>query len=441
MRKISLMLLALAATVTVQAQRVCGSMEHLSHQIQEDPSLVQRMESIEEHTAKFEKANPNGQRVVITIPTVVHVVWRTGKAVENISDAQVQSQIDVLNADFRKLNADASLIPAAFSGVAVDYEIQFCLAKRTPTGAATNGIVHYQKTRNKDWGTNNDVKKPTRGGVAPWDATKYLNIWVCSIGGGILGYAQFPGGSVTTDGVVLDYRYTGTTGTATSPYHLGRTATHEVGHWLNLRHIWGDATCGSDLVGDTPTHNTANYGCPSQPHLSTCTGTPREMTMNYMDYTDDACMYMFSAGQKTRSQALFASGGSRVGLLTSLGCQIPSATPVIVMNNDGDTYGELAEQPDFGTIRIVEDAPVMSIYPNPTKDNITVSLLIDSPLSHNVSLSILDQMGRNVRTIKHTLDMFNSEVNLDMSDLANGLYYIQYNKEGVLATEKVVLQR
>jgi hypothetical protein len=115
----------------------------------------------------------------------------------------------------------------------------------------------------------------------------------------------------------------GTIGTSTAPYNLGRTATHEVGHWLNLRHIWGDATCGTDQVADTPTHNTANYGCPTYPHLSTCTGAPVEMTMNYMDYTDDACMYMFSAGQTARMQALFATGGAKASLLSSNGCGIP----------------------------------------------------------------------------------------------------------------------
>jgi hypothetical protein len=131
------------------------------------------------------------------------------------------------------------------------------------------------------------------------------------MGGGILGYAQFPGGSSATDGVVIDDNAFGKTGTVSYPYDKGRTATHEVGHWMNLRHIWGDANCGSDLVGDTPSHNTANYGCPSYPHRSTCSGTPVEMTMNYMDYTDDACMYMFSVGQRTRMLAVFSSGGPR----------------------------------------------------------------------------------------------------------------------------------
>ena len=153
--------------------------------------------------------------------------------------------------------------------------------------------------------------KTASKGIAPTTPTTVLNMWSCNMGGGILGYAQFPGGASATDGVVIDNNAFGTTVTATAPFNLGRTATHEVGHWMNLRHIWGDATCGSDLVSDTPTHNTANYGIPAYPHYSTCTGTPVEMTMNYMDYTDDAGMYMFSNGQKSRMAALFVSGGAR----------------------------------------------------------------------------------------------------------------------------------
>ena len=155
------------------------------------------------------------------------------------------------------------------------------------------------------------MKKSAQGGLNPTSPTTKLNLWVCTIGGGILGYAQFPGGSSATDGVVIDSRYLGTTGTATAPFNKGRTATQEVGHWMNLRHIWGDATCGIDLVSDTPSHNTANYGIPAFPHYSTCTGTPIDMTMNYMDYTDDAGMYKFSNGQKSRMLAIFASGGAR----------------------------------------------------------------------------------------------------------------------------------
>jgi hypothetical protein len=153
------------------------------------------------------------------------------------------------------------------------------------------------------------MKKATTG-IAPTSPTTKLNMWSCNMSGGILGYAQFPGGSSATDGVVIDDNAFGVT-TNYAPYNKGRTATHEVGHWLNLRHIWGDANCGNDIVADTPLHNTANYGCPASGVRSTCSGNPVMMTMNYMDYTDDLCMYMFSAGQNARMNATFASGGGR----------------------------------------------------------------------------------------------------------------------------------
>mgnify|MGYP006181408149 CR=1 FL=1 len=209
----------------------------------------------------------------------------------------------MLNEDFAATNTDYDLTPSDFTGVrSGNIQIRFVW---------TTANVTRLSTKKTSWRTNDDMKRTSTGGIAPSSPTTKLNYWVCTIGGGILGYAQFPGGSTATDGVVVDSRYTGTTGTVRAPFNKGRTATHEVGHWMNLRHIWGDTTCGSDLVSDTPTHNTANYGIPAFPHYSTCAGTPIEMTMNYMDYTDDAGMYMFSNGQKSRMLAIFAAGGSR----------------------------------------------------------------------------------------------------------------------------------
>jgi hypothetical protein len=281
--------------------------------------MRQRMEAVERHTENFVSKPQLHTRAVVTIPVVVHIVY--GAAAENISDALVQSQIKTLNDDFRRLNADKANTPSVFSALAADAEVNFCLAQRDVNGITTTGIMRYSATTpTGGWGTSDAVKKTTSGGVAPWDATKYLNIWVCKIGGNILGYAQFPGGPTSTDGVVIDYQYFGTS-SANAPFNLGRTATHEVGHWLNLRHIWGDGNCASDLVSDTPTHQTSNYGCPAFPRLTTCTGVQNsEMFMNYMDYTDDACMNMFTAGQKVRMQALFSTGGQRASLLTSNGC-------------------------------------------------------------------------------------------------------------------------
>ncbi|OAB29147.1 Pregnancy-associated plasma protein-A [Flavobacterium fryxellicola] len=279
------------------AKRGCASQEVLAAQLKANPSLALRMNEIEAFTQKSILTGRlvNGK---VQIPVVVNVLYRT--TAENISLAQIQSQIDVLNQDFNAANSDFNQVPSLFAGVKANVGISFVLE-----------AVYRKATTKTSWGTNDAMKIASQGGIAPTSPTTKMNLWACTIGGGILGYAQFPGGSSSTDGVVIDSKYLGNTGTAAYPFNLGRTATHEVGHWMNLRHIWGDATCGSDLVSDTPTHNAANSGVPAYPSYSTCSGNPVEMTMNYMDYTDDRGMYMFSNGQKSRMAAVFVSGGSR----------------------------------------------------------------------------------------------------------------------------------
>lgn len=288
-------------------QRRCVSYEVLQENIKADPSILQRMNEIEAMTDRLVR-NPDflsrlsGDTMII--PVVVNVLYRS--AAENISLGQIQSQIDVLNEDFAGVNADITKVPSTFTGVkAGDTKVRFVLEQ-----------VIRKSTNKRSWGTNDAMKKSSQGGINPTSPTTKLNLWACVLSNGILGYAQFPGGNSATDGVVITTPAFGSrakfpSGYYTTTYDLGRTATHEVGHWLNLRHIWGDATCGSDLVDDTPVHNTANYNCPAAGHRSTCSGTPVEMTMNYMDYTADACMYMFSAGQKVRMAATWASGGPR----------------------------------------------------------------------------------------------------------------------------------
>ncbi|MCB9303709.1 MAG: T9SS type A sorting domain-containing protein [Lewinellaceae bacterium] len=316
-------LILLGIAPSVFAQRDCGTMQYLEYEQQLDPQRLERLEMIEKHTREFLN-NPNRDVTgVITIPVVVHVVWNT--STENLSDAQIQTQIDVLNEDFRRLNADASNTPSVFLGVAADTEIEFCLATVDPNGNATNGITRTQ-TSSTSFSTNNNVKFNATGGHDAWPSGQYLNIWVCDLSGGLLGYAQFPGGNSATDGVVCDYLYFGTIGTATPPYHLGRTATHEVGHWLNLRHIWGDGGCSvDDLVSDTPLAGSANFtGAPCTfPGPNTCNtgaGDLPDMFQNYMDYSDDACMNILTLGQKARMRALFDTGGARQSILTSTAC-------------------------------------------------------------------------------------------------------------------------
>jgi hypothetical protein len=286
-------------TVAKISKRACASQEVLERQLKENPGLGAKMAQIENFTenAMLQNRLVNGK---IEIPVVVNVLYRT--TAENISLTQIQSQIDVLNKDFNALNSDYNQVPALFSGVKANVGISFVLDQ-----------VIRKSTTKSSWGTRDAIKKTKSGGLNPTSPTTKLNIWVGTIGGGILGYAQFPGGSSATDGVVIDPLYFGVYSNSSSsyPYNLGRTATHEVGHWLNLRHIWGDANCGNDLVADTPNHDSANFGVPTYPHYSTCAGTPVEMTMNYMDYTDDRGMYMFSLGQKSRIDAIFLSGGPR----------------------------------------------------------------------------------------------------------------------------------
>lgn len=315
--------LLLAFSGSLAAQRTCAAHEVLQQQIAENPLLQQRLQEIEEHTHAYEQQGVH-ERIVVTIPVVVNVVYNT--TTENISDAQIQSQIAILNQDFRKLNADVSGVPAAFAGLAADCEINFCLAQRDPSGNATTGI-RRQSTTKTSFSTNNAMKYTAQGGLDAWPRDQYLNLWVCDLGTSLLGYAQFPGGTAATDGVVIHYKYFGNIGTATAPFNKGRTATHEVGHWLNLYHIWGDdsgACTGSDQVADTPNQASEHYGCPTFPQVSCSNGANGDMFMNYMDYTDDACMFMFSAGQKARMQALFSTGGARASLLNSLGCTPPS---------------------------------------------------------------------------------------------------------------------
>jgi len=312
------------------AQRQCATMEVLAAQLAADPNYAARLQAIDQQAtvyAKQKAANPaqrTSSSIIVTIPVVVHVLYNTDA--QKISDAQVQSQIDVLNADFHRLNGDLNKVPAAFTSLIGDAGVQFVLAKRDPNGNATTGIV-YKSTTATSFDSSDKMKYNSSGGDNAWPAASYLNLWCCNLGGGLLGYAQFPGGAAATDGVVILYSAFGSGGSAVAPYNLGRTATHEVGHWLNLRHIWGDARCGNDQVSDTPTQQTSNYGCPTFPHITCSNGTTGDMFMNYMDYTDDGCMQMFSSGQGDRMDALFATGGSRVSLLSSQGGAAPGTSP------------------------------------------------------------------------------------------------------------------
>ena len=272
----------------------CGSMGVLEDKLALDPTLADRMDAVEKH-AKSVIGSGLAARLAadgsIEIPVVFHVIYRT--SAENIPDSQIQEQLDALNEDFNLNNPGRSGIPAEFAAVEANVGISFVL----------QDIIRTYN-RKRSWRPNDEMKF-----VSPVvNPEEFLNVWVVNNmpyrGGNILGYAQFPGGDRATDGVVLDRRFTGNT-----QYSTGRTGTHEVGHWLNLRHIWGDGGCGaSDFVDDTPDADGPSRGCPTYPTASCGTN---DMTMNFMDYSDDECLNMFTNGQTTRMYSVFANGGYR----------------------------------------------------------------------------------------------------------------------------------
>lgn len=294
------------ARTATASRKSCPSEEIRAELLKNDAKARARYAAIEAGTEKFIQAKKLGRVLAdgsVDIPVVVNVLYRT--TAENVSATRIAEQIAVLNADFAGTNTDASKIPTEFSSLkAGDTKVRFHLIKTV-----------RKATTKTSWSTNDAMKKSSTGGIDATSPASYFNIWVVGSMGGVLGYATFPESAGTAvDGVVIAAPYFGKTG-ATSPFNLGRTGTHEVGHYLNLRHIWGDATCGSDLVTDTPTQTGANYGKPTYPLYNTCGGVKRSvMFMNYMDYVDDSAMYMFSAGQRDRMQAVVAAGGARAGL-------------------------------------------------------------------------------------------------------------------------------
>lgn len=396
LKSVLFLLLLSGIGITAQAQK-CGTQAKREANIAEDSGVLDRVREIEKFTRTYTEQHPIGSssRTVVTVPVVVHVIWRT--SAENISDAQILSQMDVLNADFRKMNSNFSSTPSAFQSIAADVEIEFCLANADPNGNPSSGITRTQTTVN-NIGEGNDWYSTANGGKDSWDIDKYLNIWVCDIGDNLLGFATPPGTAVpaNSDGVVIGSEFFGTIGTAanSTPNHLGRTATHEVGHYFNLEHLWGINNGGcneDDFVADTPNQDWESSGCPSFPELDNCTGSGNGINYNnYLDYTDDACMTMFTQGQKTRMLA--ALNGPRSGLLNSTLCS-PSASV-----NDA-----IARQ--------------WSLFPNPSYG--TFNIVLESPQPQGQSFILSDLSGKMLREI----EVYESKT-VNVSKLADGMYIL-----------------
>ena len=295
------------------SHRQCATVPVFFMNLEKHPSLRMRQGSVRQRLAMRASSIVTQPR---NIPVVVHILFKDDA--HNISDEQVHSQIAVLNADFNMTNADISKVPAPFKPFIGNPQISFHLARVDQTGAPTNGITR-KRVNVTSFPPDDSMKSSVTGGVDAWDPARYLNIWVCTLTGGLLGYAQFPeGGLPETDGVVITTTGFGTIGTAQAPFHLGRTGTHEVGHYLGLFHIWGndsEPNCtDSDEVADTPNQRGPNFNEPTFPTFS-CPNEPNgDMFVNYMDYVDDPAMVMFSKQQVSRMQAALAVSRPNLGV-------------------------------------------------------------------------------------------------------------------------------
>ena len=389
-----LLLVLLQVCLLSSAQERCSSVDYSEGQ-KANPTEAQRLAQAETFLQKrLTSPSINARSIeptIIRIPVVVHVIYKNTS--ENISDAQVKSQIEALNRDFRRLNTDSVNTPEQFKSLAADVQIEFYLATADPKGRATNGIVRRQ-TSVSNFLNNDKIKFSSQGGDDAWNSKSYLNIWVGKLISGA-GYATAPGSDATKDGVVINTSSFGVTN-ASGYYNMGRTATHEVGHWLGLKHIWGDAQCGDDGIFDTPQQSTYTQTCPTG-FRSTCNnGEMGDMYMNYMDYTADACMNLFTQGQKIKMRAAFDEGGPRESLLQSKGLKEPWLEEAARLENSQKT----------------------SLYPNPARMEVNIVLGAETI---GKTISLLNING----TIVQSLQIKSANQKLNISSLQAGMYFIR----------------
>ena len=421
--KIKLLLFVLLFTsISFSQTRVCGMEEKMeallfnplmkqkfdAQQLKSEQELV-RLQSSRLANGNSTNSNP------VRIPVAVHFpnAGAANATLRNCLRALVQNQIDILNEDYNAQNAD--LINwtdnTSFNYPGVNYgslNVQMELA--TQNHPAVSGLANGEVavTFGYNYGDTD-----LGSGELDWDTNwaGYLNIVVRNDLGSTLGYAYLASDPADGAAIFMNNAAFGSVGNGCAgympgaPYNLGRTLTHELGHYFNLRHIWGSGFCGNDFVADTPQHNTSNGGCPPSNHLSTCPGTPLELTMNYMDYTNDACMYMFTADQALRQQAHFNT-------------IVNNFNETTLSNNDFDKKNSF------------------TLYPNPNKGDFTI--LFADYLS-SFSVNVVDQSGRIVFDKKYDTQL-DLEQNISLENIASGIYFVKVSSDQGTMVKKIVVE-
>ncbi len=421
--RILLILFTVLSVIKGQAQiQRCGTDDHQAALDQAFPELKAQRELMNQNVDQFIEQNPNYKAgLLVTVPVVFHILYTN--ATENIPDARIFEQLNVINQDYSRTNVDAANTRAQFVSVAANSQIQFCLAQRTPAGVATNGIVRVSYTGAFP---NNPNTISTE-----WDHTKYLNIYVGNLGGGLLGYANLPPGSTGNDHVVILYSSVGGPSSPGTfpPYHLGRTITHELGHWFNLQHTFNNGCVGlnanncatqGDFVCDTPPTANAAFGCPTN-NPNTCTEVSPfpppystnmvDMYENYMDYTDDGCMNIFTMGQSTRMNAAITNFRSQ--LLTSLGC-----VPVGINELLDESYVTIAPNPSNGFFEISYSLPAKTM----------------------VTLLLTDVLGKQIYRDEFSYPSI-AKSTIDISNQPTGIYHLRIETANGYLVKKLVVSK
>ena len=409
-----LFLLFFGVTIYMDAQSVepCGTTAAWNHLLNVHPELAQKRINTQKQIQDAMNSGIVHSRDVLVIPVVVHVVYKT--QFENIPDKEIFSQLAVLNQDFRKKNNNFSQVHDSFKDLATDVGIEFCLAKVDPFGNPTKGITRTSTNianLGLQYGPNGERQRifyEDLGGVPAWNPDEYLNIWVCELGATLLGQASFPGGLKAEDGILIDFFAFGTQGMAQAPNNLGKTLVHEIGHYLNLKHVWGNHSgdCDEDDgISDTPMQEKPTKGCPGNRPFS-CGSF--DLFYDFMDYSSDACLAMFTKEQGEMMVATLQT--VRSGLLTQTKCQT-----------------QVLEHP----LRHIE------LRGNPAGENFV--LFLSEGNIFEIGVTIYNIYGQQVLDTQNYF--FPNEQVVDIHQLPQGLYFVMLTSSDAKVIKKLVVAR